>query len=292
MNFSLSENIINKSAEAFCHPLYFEKGVLVLAKVIAVANQKGGVGKTTTAVNLSAAVGAQGARVLLIDADPQGNSSSGFGIFKRERETSLYPVLMGEASASELVRKTAFAGVSVLPSCIDLAGAELEMIEKESRHALLKNALSPLLPLYDYVFIDCPPSLGLLTVNALVAADSVLIPIQCEFYALEGLSQLLNTLRQIKRLYNPRIDIEGVLLTMFNSQLNLTAQVVSEVKKFFPGKVFKTTIPRNVRLSEAPSFGMPAMYYDRLSKGALAYGELAGELLHNNRNTAKEKRWE
>ncbi len=254
-----------------------------MAKTVAVANQKGGVGKTTTAVNIAACVGAQGKKVLLIDSDPQGNASSGFGIFKREKENSVYPVLTGEAQITDNIKTTSFKNVDLLPSCIDLAGAELELAEMDNRVFRMKDAIAQVADRYDYIFIDCPPSLGLLTLNALAASQSVLMPIQCEFYALEGMSQLMNTIRQVKRLYNPTIEIEGVLLTMFNPQLNLTNQVMNEVKKFFPGKVFKTTIPRNVRLSEAPSFGMPVLYYERTSKGAMAYSELAAEFLHNNR---------
>ncbi len=254
-----------------------------MAKTVAVANQKGGVGKTTTAVNIAACIGAQGKKVLLIDSDPQGNASSGFGVFKRTKESSIYPVLTEGVDISQNIQKTAFKGVDLVPSCIDLAGAELELVEMENRVYRMRDAIATVAENYDYVFIDCPPSLGLLTLNALAAANSVLMPIQCEFYALEGMSQLMNTIRQVKRLYNPSIEIEGVLLTMFNPQLNLTTQVMNEVKKFFPGKVFRTTIPRNVRLSEAPSYGMPVLYYERTSKGAIAYSELAAEFLHNNR---------
>ncbi len=254
-----------------------------MAKTVAVANQKGGVGKTTTAVNIAACIGAQGKKVLLIDSDPQGNASSGFGVFKRTKESSIYPVLTESVDISQNIQKTAFKGVDLVPSCIDLAGAELELVEMENRVYRMRDAIATVAENYDYVFIDCPPSLGLLTLNALAAANSVLMPIQCEFYALEGMSQLMNTIRQVKRLYNPSIEIEGVLLTMFNPQLNLTTQVMNEVKKFFPGKVFRTTIPRNVRLSEAPSYGMPVLYYERTSKGAIAYSELAAEFLHNNR---------
>ncbi len=254
-----------------------------MAKTVAVANQKGGVGKTTTAVNIAACIGAQGKKVLLIDSDPQGNASSGFGVFKRDKEASIYPVLTGDVQISQNIQTTAFKNVDLVPSCIDLAGAELELVDMDNRVYRMRDALASVADNYDYIFIDCPPSLGLLTLNALAASHSVLMPIQCEFYALEGMSQLMNTIRQVKRLYNPAIEIEGVLLTMFNPQLNLTNQVMSEVKKFFPGKVFKTTIPRNVRLSEAPSYGMPVLYYERSSKGAVAYTELAAEFLHNNR---------
>lgn len=250
-----------------------------MAKTVAILNQKGGVGKTTTAVNLTACVGAEGKRVLLCDIDPQGNSTSGFGIDKRKTALSSYHVLVGECAAGEAIVHTAFQNVDLLPSTMDLAGAELEIIDMANRERLLKNALAPVWDNYDYIFLDCPPSLGLITLNALTAADTFLVPIQCEYYALEGLSQLMATVRQIKRLYNPYIELEGVLLTMFDSRLNLTQQVVGEVKKFFPKKVYATVIPRNVRLSEAPSFGQPIIYFDKSSKGAQAYTALAKEFL-------------
>ena len=250
-----------------------------MAKTVAILNQKGGVGKTTTAVNLTACVGAEGKKVLLIDIDPQGNSTSGFGIDKRKTEVSSYEVLTGVKTAKEAIINTAFQNVDVIPSNMDLAGAELEIIDRPNRESLLKTAVAPIWSDYDYIFLDCPPSLGLITLNALSCADTFLVPIQCEYYALEGLSQLMATVRQIKRLYNPYIDLEGVLLTMYDGRLNLTQQVVEEVKKFFPKKVYRTTIPRNVRLSEAPSFGQPVLYYDKSSKGAIAYSELAREFL-------------
>ena len=250
-----------------------------MAKTVAILNQKGGVGKTTTAVNLTACVGAEGKKVLLVDIDPQGNSTSGFGIDKRKTEISSYEVLTGTKPAQEAVIHTAFQNVDVIPSNMDLAGAELEIIDRANRESLLKTAIAPIWSEYDYIFLDCPPSLGLITLNALSCADTFLVPIQCEYYALEGLSQLMATVRQIKRLYNPYIDLEGVLLTMYDGRLNLTQQVVEEVKKFFPKKVYRTTIPRNVRLSEAPSFGQPVLYYDKNSKGAIAYSELAKEFL-------------
>ena len=250
-----------------------------MAKTVAILNQKGGVGKTTTAVNLTACVGAQGKRVLLCDIDPQGNSTSGFGIDKRKTALSSYHVLVGECAAAEAIVHTAFRNVDLLPSTMDLAGAELEIIDMANRERLLKNALAPVWDNYDYIFLDCPPSLGLITLNALTAADTFLVPIQCEYYALEGLSQLMATVRQIKRLYNPYIELEGVLLTMFDGRLNLTNHVVREIKKFFPKKVYSTVIPRNVRLSEAPSFGQPIIYFDKSSKGAQAYTALAKEFL-------------
>ncbi len=254
-----------------------------MGKIIAVANQKGGVGKTTTAVNLAAALGDKGKRVLLVDTDPQGNTTSGVGVDRRDCRVSVYQVLIGGAKAKEALVKTEFKNLTLLPSHMDLAAAELELASLESREAILKNALASLRGEYDYLFIDCPPSLGLITTNALTAADTILIPIQCEYYALEGLSQLMNTVRRVKRQYNDLLDIEGVLLTMYDGRLNLTQQVVEEVKKYFPRKVFKTVIPRTVRLSEAPGFGQPVLYYDRSSRGAQAYGELAAEILKNDR---------
>ncbi len=254
-----------------------------MGKIIAVANQKGGVGKTTTAVNLAAALGANHKKVLLIDADPQGNATSGVGVDRRECTVSVYDVLIGGEPVASGVVQTDFAGLSILPSHIDLAAAEIELASAPGRESTLKAALGPVRAEYDYVLIDCPPSLGLITTNALTAADTLLIPIQCEYYALEGLSQLMNTVRRVKRQYNQRLEIEGVLLTMYDGRLNLTQQVVEEVKKYFPRKVFRAVIPRTVRLSEAPSFGQPALYYDRTSRGALAYGELAAEILKNDR---------
>lgn len=250
-----------------------------MGKIIAVVNQKGGVGKTTTTVNLTSAVGAAGKRCLLVDLDPQGNATSGVGIAKRQETVSIYELLIGTAAPAEAVVSTPYHNVDVLPSGMKLAGAEIEMIELPRRESRLKAVLAALRDNYDYVFVDCPPSLGLLTLNALCAADTFLVPIQCEYYALEGLSQLMATVRQIKRLYNPELDLEGVLLTMYDGRLNLTQQVVAEVKRFFPRKVFATPVPRSVRLSEAPSFGKPINYYDRHSKGAVAYDALAQELI-------------
>ena len=250
-----------------------------MAKTVSVINQKGGVGKTTTAVNLSAAVGALGKRVLLADIDPQGNSTSGYGISKRNIESSTYDMLINGVKASEVVMKTKFRNVDLLPSDMNLAGAEVEMIGMDSRESLLKKALTDVWEDYDYIFLDCPPSLGIITINALCASDTFLVPIQCEYYALEGLAQLMSTVRQIKRLYNPSIELEGVLLTMYDGRLNLTSQVVAEVKKFFPQKVYKSTIPRNVRLSEAPSHGQPGVIYDRVNRGSKAYMALAVEFL-------------
>lgn len=254
-----------------------------MGKIIAIANQKGGVGKTTTSVNLSAAMGAMGKKTLLVDVDPQGNSSSGVGIDRREKKNTMYEVLIGECTVEEALVHTEFSNLDILPSSMDLAAAELELASMEHRESVLKRALVPLRETYDYILIDCPPSLGIITTNALCAADTLLVPIQCEYYALEGLSQLMNTVRRVKRQYNELLDMEGVLLTMYDGRLNLTQQVVEEVKKYFPRKVFSTVIPRTVRLSEAPSFGKPIQYFDRSSKGAEAYTALAEELIKNNR---------
>lgn len=250
-----------------------------MLRIIAVANQKGGVGKTTTSVNLSAAVAEAGKRVLLIDADPQGNATSGCGINKREVRLSTYDAIIGGAAAKDCILKTSCKNLWIMPSHMNLAGAELELVEMQSRESRLKNCIETVKDEFDFIFIDCPPSLGLLTLNALCLAGSILVPIQCEFYALEGLSQLTNTIRHIKKLYNASLELEGVLLTMYDGRLNLTIQVVEEVKRFFPQKVFKTVIPRNVRLSEAPSHGQPITEYDKYSKGAIAYRELAKELI-------------
>ena len=250
-----------------------------MAKVIAVANQKGGVGKTTTAVNIAAALGYYDKKTLLVDIDPQGNATSGVGFDKRSIEKSTYEILLAEAKADEVIQHTKYNNLDVMPAGIDLAAAEFEIMEASDRLQRLKKALLTVKANYDYIIIDCPPSLGIITTNALNAADSVLVPIQCEYYALEGLSQLMNSVRYVKRKLNEHIYIEGVLLTMYDGRLNLTQQVVSEVKQFFPKKVFGTVIPRGVRLSEAPSFGMPIMYYDKNCKGSEAYLNLGQELI-------------
>ena len=252
-----------------------------MAKIIATANQKGGVGKTTTAVNLSACVAELDRRVLLVDIDPQGNATSGLGAATKSGNT-LYSVLMGQCAAGDAVRKTKFKNLSVLPSSIDLSGAEIELVGVPDREKILKRAIDEVRDSFDYIFIDSPPSLGLLTLNALTSADSVLVPIQCEYYALEGVGQLMNTLNLVRRHLNPSLDVEGVVLTMLDGRTNLGLQVVGEVKKYFKGKVFSTVVPRNVRLSEAPSHGLPIHLYDSRCPGAEAYKKLAGELIKRN----------
>ena len=247
-----------------------------MARIIAIVNQKGGVGKTTTTVNLTAALHGLGKRVLLCDFDPQANATSGMGVDKNAASPNVYDVLINDADPKKAVVATKFG--DVLPSNKALAGAGIEMIGIDNREKLLKQALDRLSPNYDYIFIDCPPSLELLTVNALCAAGSLLVPVQCEYYALEGLSDLLATVRIVKRKLNPQLKLEGVLLTMFDSRTNLSLQVAEEVKRFFPGQVYATVIPRNVRLSEAPSHGKPVSAYDPYSRGAEAYAALAGEI--------------
>ena len=252
-----------------------------MGKVISVANQKGGVGKTTTTVNLSTILAKKGKKVLLIDTDPQGNATSGLGITK-ELELSVYDILVGETTFVETIQNTTIKNLQVCPSNISLAGAEVELVSMMSREQRLKTKLDIIKDNYDYILIDCPPSLGLITLNAFTASDSVLIPVQCEYFALEGLGQLLNTVNLVKKHLNKNLEIEGALLTMYDARTNLSNQVVKEVKKYFENKVYKTVIPRNVRLSEAPSYGMPISLYDPKSKGAKAYEKFAKELLKNN----------
>ena len=253
-----------------------------MGKVISVSNQKGGVGKTTTSVNLSAALAALGKKILLIDLDPQGNASSGLGISVEDEEKSVYDALVNGEPMEKCLKKTDFGSLWVCPATVDLAGAEIELVDMKNRETRLKEAIAPIRNQFDMILIDCPPSLGLLTLNALTATDTVLMPIQCEYYALEGLSQLTKTIKMVKQALNPAIDIEGVLLTMFDSRTNLSIAVADEVKKFFPQKVYKTVIPRNVRLSEAPSYGQPVNVYDPASRGAEGYRLLAEEVVSKN----------
>jgi len=248
-------------------------------RVIAVANQKGGVGKTTTAVNLSACIANLGKQVLLVDIDPQGNTTSGIGINKADVRYCIYDVIINDVPVQDAILRTLIDTLSILPATIQLAGAEIELVPTISREVRLRRALQTLRSQFDYIIIDCPPSLGLLTVNALTAADSVLIPIQCEYYALEGLSQLLNTIRLVQKHLNTSLEVEGVLLTMLDARTNLGLQVIEDVKKYFRDKVYRTVIPRNVRLSEAPSHGQPIIFYDPRSKGAETYMDLAKEVV-------------
>ncbi len=258
-----------------------------MSRFIAVANQKGGVGKTTTAVNLAAAL-AESRPGLVIDMDPQGNASSGFGISTTDYTAGSYEILMGNATASEAITPTGVKGVDIIPSGQRLIGAEVELISEPERERILRKRLGPIRDRYGYILADCPPSLGLLTINTLTAADSVLMPIQCEYYALEGLTQLLNAIRLIQQSLNPDLEIEGILLTMFDSRLRLSHEVAREARKFFAGRVYETVIPRNVRLSEAPSFGMPVLQYDHACAGAQSYLTLAREILSKEVKTQKE----
>lgn len=258
-----------------------------MGRVIAIANQKGGVGKTTTAVNIAASLAAAEKRVLLIDSDPQGNSTSGMGIERKGIIGTTYDLYTGKRPIEQIKRQTHFPWLEVIPAGIDLVGVEVELIQMIARERVLKRALDPIRPAYDYIYIDCPPSLGLLTVNALTAADGVLIPVQCEYYALEGLSALMNTIKLIKQDLNPNLTIEGVLLTMYDSRNNLAEQVAQEVRKFFGDKVYTTVIHRNVALSEAPSYGKPALLYDIRSRGAQSYLELAKEVISHAKSGAR-----
>lgn len=259
-----------------------------MGKTIALVNQKGGVGKTTTSINLAASLGVLGKKVLLIDLDPQGNCSTGVGINKGDIDKSIYDLLLGRCSAQDAITRTNFKNLNIIPATINLAGADIELIEKSKldvnfqKSLQLKIALLPIIDKYDYIIIDCPPSLGLITLNSFTAANSVLIPVQCEYYALEGLGQLINTINLVKKHLNKSLEIEGALLTMYDIRTNLSNQVVREVKKYFEDKVYKTVIPRNIRLSEAPSYGMPITLYDARSKGAKSYEKFAKEFLKEN----------
>ena len=250
-----------------------------MAKIISFANQKGGVGKTTSAINIAAGTGLKGKKTLLLDCDPQGNASSGVGIRRNRIGATTYDILIGRARAEDAIIKTAYQNLSVLPSSMPLAAAELELADLEDRAFRLKNAIESVKNEYDYIFIDCPPSLGMLTINALTASDGVIVPMQCEYFSLEGLTQILSTVKQVKRLYNPDLSLVGILITMHNGRLNLSVQVLDELKKHYADKLFSTPISRNVRLSEAPSFGMPIQYYDKYSKGSSAYDDIVAELL-------------
>lgn len=254
-----------------------------MGKVIAIANQKGGVGKTTTAINLSACLGKKNKKVLLIDTDPQANATGGIGINKKNVEYTSYDFIVNDTPIEDAVIKTEYKNLYICAGDMNLAGADLDLKDEDRREYKLKEAISSIKDDYDFIIIDCPPSLGLITLNAFSACDSVIMPIQCEYYALEGLSQLTKTIKSVKKLFNKNLMIEGVLLTMFDARTNLSVQVVEEVRKYFSSTVFKTVIPRNVRLSEAPSYGMPIIAYDKNSKGAESYKKLAAEIIKNNK---------
>ena len=251
-----------------------------MGRTIAIANQKGGVGKTTTAINLSASLAAKGKKILVIDTDPQGNTTSGFGIEKNELENTVYELILGECSINECILSDVIQGVSVIPANVNLAAAEVELIGIDKKEYILKNEVDWIKSKYDFIMIDCPPSLNLLTINAMTTADTVLVPIQCEYYALEGLSQLIHTVNLVKERLNPDLDMEGVVFTMYDSRTNLSMQVVENVKNHFKQNVFNTVIPRNIRLAEAPSYGMPIAMYDSKSAGAEAYMFLADEVIN------------
>ncbi len=254
-----------------------------MGKIISISNQKGGVGKTTTAVNLAAFLAEKGKQVLVVDIDPQANAGFGLGVNVEEMETTVYEVLLGTISVQEAIFRTTIENLYIVPSNMHLAGAQVELMDVEDKEYLLKRALEKVRDTFDFILIDCPPSLGILTLNSLVASDSVIIPLQCEYYALEGLSQLLKIISMVQDTLNPKLEIEGVLLTMYDPRTNLSQQVVSDVKQFFKNKVFSAIIPRNVRLSEAPSFGKPINLYDRTSTGSMSYEQLAHELIQNVR---------
>ncbi len=258
----------------------------VQTRILAIANQKGGVGKTTTTINLATALSAVGCRVLIVDLDPQGNASTGLGIDRAQRELSSYDVLAGTATLEEASAPSRIPGLDIVPSTMDLSGAELELVDIERRSYRLRDAMEGEVSKYQYVLIDCPPSLGLLTLNALTAAQSVLVPLQCEFFALEGLSQLLSTIERVSAAFNPLLDIQGIVLTMFDKRNNLSGQVANDVREYLGDKVYDTVIPRNVRVSEAPSHGKPALLYDHQCAGSRAYIQLAGEVLRRERRRA------
>lgn len=260
-----------------------------MGRIISFINQKGGVGKTTTCVNLATYLCAYGKKVLLVDLDPQGNATTGVGIDKAQDYNTFYDIILDECSVNEAILPTNIKNLKILPSNVDLAGSEVALVQRENREKVLKNTLAQVKNDYDFIAIDCPPSLGLLTVNALTATDAIIIPIQCEFYALEGLTQLMNTVKLVKQYLNPDIEIEGVVLTMKDNRSNLVNQVADEIKQFFGRKVYKTVIPRNIRLAEAPSHGVPIMLYDNRSTGAVAYQDLAIEFLKRNKDVSKTK---
>ena len=250
-----------------------------MGRILAFANQKGGVGKSTSAINVAAGVALTGRRVLLVDCDPQGNTTSGVGINKKNLTASTYDVLISRADAASAVIKTEFTNLWLMPASISLAGAEFELVDTESREARLKKALAPLKDEYDLIVIDCPPSLGLITVNALVASDGIVVPMLCEYFSLEGLTQLLMTVKEVKRRYNPQLELTGILITMYNGRLNLSQEVAAELKRYYSGKLLATIIPRSVKISEAPGFGQPIQYYDKHGKGTDAYNAAAAEIM-------------
>lgn len=255
---------------------------MIKYKTICFANQKGGVGKTTSAVNIAACMARSGKKVLLVDSDPQGNATSGIGINKRKTGATVYDLIIGRSKAAEAVLKTAYDGLFVIPSSINLVGAELELVDESRREYRLKDSIAEIRNDFDYIILDCPPSLGLVTINALTAADAVIVPLLCEYYSLEGLSQLTMTIKRIKQLYNPQLELLGVLINMYDGRLNLTIQVLEEIKKYFADKLFKTPVPRNIKISEAPSFGMPIIDYVKHSKGAAAYASIAREIMERS----------
>ncbi len=260
-----------------------------MGKIVSFANQKGGVGKTTTCINMAAYLAVMGKKVLVVDMDPQGNATSGLGIDKTQDTNTMYDAIDASVEILDVIKKTAIKDLDIVPATVDLAGAEIELVHKSNREKIVKHLLDQIRVKYDYILIDCPPSLGLLTVNALTASDTVAIPIQCEFFALEGLTQLMNTIKLVKKHLNPNIDIEGVILTMKDNRSNLIQEVSQEIKRFFQEKVYKTAIPRSIRLAEAPSHGQPIVMYEAKSKGGIAYCELAAEFLERNNDKDYKK---